>query len=110
MRTQFNKGLSFASACIAIILFLLQSCVKTTFNDKNSREIIDEYKSTLYKDSDFIKNFQADRKLSTFSSDSIKKFNEQWYQVLFSDVSNAKTDNDLIAAFKKVMFQIRRKL
>lgn len=58
MRTQFNKGLSFASACIAIILFLLQSCVKTTFNDKNSREIIDEYKSTLYKDSDFIKIFR----------------------------------------------------
>jgi hypothetical protein len=102
MLRQFNKGVFLATICIGCILFLLPACEKTSsINEKDNAATIEAYKSTLFKDADFVRNFQADRILSGYLYDPMKKFDEQGYQILVSDVSNAKTDNDLTAAFKK---------
>lgn len=102
MLRQFNKGVFLAIICIGCILFLLPACEKTnSLNEKDNAATIESYKSTLFKDADFVRNFQADRTLSGYLYDPMKKFDEQGFQILVSDVSNAKTDYDLITAFKK---------
>lgn len=100
MRNHFNKGIFVAILSIGSILFLIPSCEKTSIADtQNHAEIFENYKSTLYKDEDFIKNFEIDQALTSFNKSKHLTFNEQKANILSNAIAVSKSNQDIEAAF-----------
>jgi hypothetical protein len=102
-RKSFLPSIFYGIILIAIAFSsVLFSCSRgsSETTQEDHAKIVNSYKQTLSKDEDFIKNFQADQTLSGYLKDSTIQFDEKSYQTLLTEVSKAKTDNELIAAFK----------
>ena len=90
-------------------LFIIFSLVSFLSCSKNSKkenltvdniELIKQYRQSLSKDEDFINNFKIDKNLTGLQNDSLKKMDEQNFNLFLSEIKNAKSEKNLIESFR----------
>lgn len=97
--TLFSRGILFGVGIILLFSLIIVGCKKESQKEKDRDEIIEQYKSELSKDKDFIENYKLDRIITNFNKDKNLIIDENKTNSLLKSLKEPKSLEELNHAF-----------